>query len=85
MSVSATGGEAAVLDDDVAADLPAVVADAKLTRQAARIKVAGGMSDAEAFAAATALVEEAVLFTGDPELLESAGWRVHDLRAGTRS
>lgn len=68
--------------DDLRARLGATVdADAQLTREAARIKVAGGMSYADAFAAATASARDAVLLTGDPELLTSGmSWRAEDLR-----
>lgn len=67
---------------DLRARLGATVdADAQLTREAARIKVAGGMSYADAFAAATAGARDAILLTGDPELLTSGtSWRVEDLR-----
>lgn len=68
--------------DDLRARLASTVdADADLTREAARIKAAGGMSYADAFAAATASTRDAVLLTGDPELLrDSPSWRAQDLR-----
>lgn len=48
---------------------------------AARIKAAHRLSYADAFAAATALAADAVLLTGDPELLmDGANWKVEDLR-----
>lgn len=67
--------------DDLRARLASAVdADADLTRQAARIKAAGGMSYADAFAAATASIRGAVLLTGDLELLgPDRGWRTEDL------
>lgn len=68
--------------DDLRARLASTVeADADLTRRAARIKAAGGMSYADAFAAATASARDAILLTGDPELLRaSSSWRSQDLR-----
>jgi predicted nucleic acid-binding protein len=48
---------------------------------AARIKADYPMSYADAFAAATAAAHEAILLTGDPELLvEDATWQWEDLR-----
>lgn len=50
-------------------------------RQAAAIKATHRMSYADAFAAATAIAHDGVLWTGDPELLvPDAAWRAHDLR-----
>lgn len=49
--------------------------------EAAAIKATSRVSYADAFAAATALAHDAVLLTGDPELLQAGGrWRVEDLR-----
>lgn len=45
--------------------------DWPLVRAAARIKVAGGLSYADAFCVATAERHHAPLYTGDPEILES--------------
>lgn len=48
---------------------------------AAAIKAEYAMAYADAFAAATAIAHDAILLTGDPELLvESASWRFEDLR-----
>ncbi len=48
--------------------------------EAARIR-ADPMAYADAFAVATASVHDAVLLTGDPEILEAGGgWSVEDLR-----
>jgi uncharacterized protein len=48
---------------------------------AGRIKADYPMSYADAFAAATAAAREAILLTGDPELLvEDATWQWEDLR-----
>jgi predicted nucleic acid-binding protein len=50
--------------------------------EAARIKAAYPMADADAFAVATALAHRAVLLTGDPEILDAGGaWLTEDLRA----
>ena len=51
--------------------------------EAARIKATHPMAYAGAFAAATAVAHDAVLWTGDPELLiERASWKWRDLRTG---
>lgn len=48
---------------------------------AAAIKAGHPMSYADAFAVATAIEHDAVLLTGDPEILDAAGdWEVEDLR-----
>jgi ribonuclease VapC len=58
-------------------DLPSI--DRAL--HAAAIKADHAMSLADAFAVATAIDHDAVLITGDPEILVSEGpWRVEDLR-----
>jgi len=50
--------------------------------EAAAIKAVYSMAYADAFAVATAKAYDAVLLTGDPEILDSgAGWRIEDLRA----
>jgi uncharacterized protein with PIN domain len=62
----------------LAVELPSV----GIVRRAAGIKAAHPMAYADAFAAATAVVHEAQLWTGDPELLVAdAPWRWLDLRA----
>lgn len=67
--------------DDLRGRLGSVVeAGGELTLVAARIKAGGGMSFADAFAAALAVETDAVLLTGDPELLYAATWRAEDLR-----
>lgn len=68
-------------------DLRTVVAAAlpspELVLDAARIKADHRLSYADAFAAATAIANDAVLLTGDPELLTEEGrWRWEDLRSG---
>ena len=53
--------------------------------QAASIKATHPMAIADAFAAATALAHDAVLLTGDPELLDAGGpWQQEDLRSVER-
>lgn len=48
---------------------------------AAAIKADNAMAYADAFAAATAIAHDAILLTGDPELLlADAPWRFADLR-----
>jgi len=48
---------------------------------AARIKAAHPMAFADAVAIATSEAHDAILLTGDPEILEAAGtWTVEDLR-----
>ena len=50
--------------------------------EAARIKARYPMAYADAFAVATALAHNAVLLTGDPEILEVEGpWSSEDLRS----
>lgn len=57
----------------------------ELAVAAARIKCAYHMSLGDAFAAATAMVHDAPLWTGDAELLcEDRTWQVSDLRDGDR-
>ncbi|MGH3666445.1 MAG: PIN domain-containing protein [Egibacteraceae bacterium] len=49
--------------------------------QAARLKADHRFAYADAFAAATAIAHDAMLLTGDPELvLDDVPWRVEDLR-----
>ena len=65
------------LRDVVRAELP----DEARVVEAARIKADHPMAYADAFAAATAAFHDAVLWTGDPELLvPNAGWQWRDLR-----
>ena len=65
------------LRDVVTADLPVV----SRVLDAARIKAEHRLAYADAFAAATAVVLHAELWTGDPELLvDGAPWRWRDLR-----
>lgn len=50
--------------------------------EAARIKAEHALAYADAFAAATAIAHDAVLWTGDPELVvDGATWRWRDLRS----
>ena len=78
----AAGEEAATttlrdLRSVVTADLPT---DGRII-DAARIKADHPMAYADAFAAATAIAHDAVLWTGDPELLIAhASWQWRDLR-----
>lgn len=68
------------LRDVVDARLP----DERLVLDVARIKADHPMSYADAFAAALAIAHEAIVWTGDPELLvEGAPWRWKDLRSDT--
>lgn len=61
----------------VTTDLPS---EARVV-DAARIKSDHAMAYADAFAAATAVAHDAVLWTGDPELLvDGAAWMWADLR-----
>lgn len=79
----AAGEEAAAgtvrdLRDAVSAEVPG---ESRVI-DAARIKALHPMTFADAFAAATALAHDAMLWTGDPELLVTdAPWRWHNLRA----
>ena len=51
---------------------------------AAAIRAEHAMAYADAFAAATAMAHDAILLTGDPELLlENATWQFEDLRPPT--
>lgn len=71
----------AVVDDlrtRVALDLPTPAR----VLEAASLKARRRMSYADAFAVATAIAHDAVLLSGDPEVLASDGsWRVEDLRS----
>lgn len=60
--------------------LTGMPADPRLSR-AARLKTDHRMSDADAFATATAIANDATLLTGDPELMAAdVPWRWEDLR-----
>lgn len=66
---------------DLRVVIDARLPDERLVLDAARIKADRPMSDADAFAAALAISQDAVLWTGDPELLvEGAPWQWKDLR-----
>jgi predicted nucleic acid-binding protein len=70
---------------DVVGDLRAILALDQLSPdrvlEAASIKAAHPMAFGDAFAVATAVAHDAVLLTGDPEILDSHGeWTVEDLR-----
>lgn len=68
--------------EHAAAAIRAELPDEELVLAAARWKVGGGLSYADAFAAATAERHDAPLLTGDPELLALApGIQVIDVRA----
>ena len=69
--------------DDLLPLLRPELPDEDRVMEAARLKADHRMSYADAFAASTAMAHDAVLWTGDPELLvESAPWRWRDLRPG---
>jgi len=59
--------------------------DWRLVRDAATIKVRGGLSYADAFCVATARRHDAPLYTGDDEIvqLEDAGVEIVDLRVSS--
>jgi predicted nucleic acid-binding protein len=60
--------------------------DERLVLDAARIKADYAMAYADAFAAALSVAHDAVLWTGDPELLiAGAPWAWRDLRTRSRS
>src|SRR5659263_319624 len=72
--------------DDIVRRMRAVVdldlPSADRIMAAARIKAQHALAYADAFAVATTLAYDAVLYTGDPEILETtAGWPVRDLRS----
>lgn len=52
--------------------LRVVLATPSLARRAAEIKAVGGLSLADAYAAALTIDKEAILLTGDPELRKAA-------------
>lgn len=65
------------LRDVVMAELPS---EQRIV-DAARIKAQYPMADADAFAAATAIANDAALWTGDPQLLVAhSPWRWRDVR-----
>ncbi|MGE5281488.1 MAG: type II toxin-antitoxin system VapC family toxin [Chloroflexota bacterium] len=66
-------------------ELSVIDPDWDLVSAAARVKVASGLSFADAFCIATAERLAAPLWTGDPEIIDRAGdlgCEVEDLRAG---
>ena len=70
---------------DVVGDLRAILVLDELSPnrvlEAASIKAAHPMAFGDAFAIATAIAHDAVLLTGDPEIVETRGrWTVEDLR-----
>ena len=72
--------------DDIVRRMRAVVdldlPSADRIMAAAKIKAQHPLAYADAFAVATTLAYDAVLYTGDPEILEAtAGWPVRDLRS----
>jgi len=74
-------GEAVGTVRDLQAVTDMEVPDVDRVLEAAKIKADHPMSYADAFAAATAITNNATLWTGDPELMiPSASWRWHDLR-----
>jgi predicted nucleic acid-binding protein len=75
------GDSAAETVRDLRQVLDAELPNADRVLEAARIKADHPLAYADAFAAATASAHDAVLWTGDPELLlDGAPWRWHDLR-----
>ena len=75
------GDRAAETVRDLRQVLDAELPNADRVLEAARIKADHSLAYADAFAAATASAHDAVLWTGDPQLLvDGASWRWHDLR-----
>lgn len=73
--------EAESVARDLRAHIDVELPTAERVLAAAAIKAANAMAYADAFAAATAIAHDAVLLTGDPELLTAnAGWQWEDLR-----
>ncbi|MFC5998063.1 PIN domain-containing protein [Quadrisphaera sp. GCM10027208] len=67
---------------DLRALVTCVLPDERTVLEAARIKAGHPLAYADAFAAATAVLHDAALWTGDPELLvPGSSWRWRDLRA----
>jgi predicted nucleic acid-binding protein len=69
--------------DALRRDIEVVNPDWELVEAAASIKVSGGLSFADAFCIATASRVGAVLWTGDPEIIDHSGnllFEVLDLR-----
>ena len=74
-------GEAESVIRDLRAHVEFELPSAERVIAAAVIKADTAMAYADAFAAATAIAHDAVLLTGDPELLMAhASWRYEDLR-----
>jgi len=66
---------------EIAAGLTLDLPTPERVLEAAAIKAEHALSYADAFAVATALAHDAVLLTGDPELLGGdPAWRIEDLR-----
>ena len=80
-------GEPAASDTvrDLRLDIDVQLPDERLVIDAARIKADHSMSYADAFAAAFTITNDAVLWTGDPELLLARSpWKWKDLRPAAR-
>lgn len=76
-----TAAEAATAIRDVQAFVTVELPTETVVRQAAAIKAAHAMAYADAYAAATAIMHDGQLWTGDPELLvRDAPWKALDLR-----
>lgn len=76
-------GEAAAAETtrDLREAIDVRLPDERIILDAARIKADLPMAYADAFAAALAISSDAVLWTGDPELLiDGSAWRWRDLR-----
>lgn len=66
---------------DLRSRVMADVATPERVLAAARIKAVHPMALGDAFAVAAGLEHDAVILTGDPEIIETAGdWQVEDLR-----
>ena len=66
---------------EIRGDLELDIASPQRVLEAAEIKAGHALSYADAFAVATALAHDAVLLTGDPEILEAIpSWTTEDLR-----
>ena len=81
------GGEHAAADTvrDLRSAVDVRLPDERLVIDAARIKADHSMMHADAFAAALTIKNDAVLWTGDPELLVArAPWKWKDLRPTAR-
>jgi predicted nucleic acid-binding protein len=82
---AAGADEAATTVRDLRRVVDAELPTAEVVLRAASIKAEHPLAYADAFAAATAMAHDAVLWTGDPELLvDDAPWRWRDLRHRSR-